>query len=251
MLIIPTIYIRNKKTVNIAGGISEIYREEPLEMAKFFVDSGAELLHIIDLDSPQTGPLANAEPIKQIIDKTNVPVEIGGRIRSLDNIDRYFALGAARVILGVIAYQKPDILKEACRRHKGKIATHIDVRGGKVNITGWIVAPKKDALDYTRQFKEAGAGLIIYSDTQDDGSLTKENIDRTREYVKSSGIRVVFQADVASLSDIEQIMSLETYGLMGLIIGKPIYEGRLDLRSAITFVKERSISGADEPTLIP
>lgn len=251
MLIIPTIYIRGGKTVNLANRPTENYREDPFEMARYWADAGAELLHIADLDAPVAGPIPNADVIKRIITELKTPVQIGGHIKSTETVDRYIALGAVRVVLGVVAYQKPDILKAACSGNKGKIATHIDVRGGKVVITGWAMPTKKTALDYAGQFKDAGIGLIIYSDTQEDGSITTANIDNTREYVRQINLPTLFQADIENLNDIENVMSLETYGLMGIIVGRPIYEGRLDLKSAITFIKERSLNGADEPTLVP
>lgn len=250
MLIIPSLYIRDQKTVQLAtGGLP--FDSNPVEMAKQLRGVGAESIYLVDMNVPPSGNIPNLLLIQKIIETTGLEVLLAGNIRSVDVIEGYSKAGVGRVVIGILAYQKPDFLKEACLNFPKKVAAHIEVREGKVVIPGWTVAAKKTALDYANQFKDAGVTTILYSDIMTEGKLTIEDVKRVGLFINKVPMSVIHTTDFANISELELLMKLETPKLSGTILGKSMYAGAIDIASAITHVKEMVISGMDEPTLIP
>lgn len=250
MYIIPSLYIRDKKTFALATGGTP-FNEDPLEMAKKLASIGAELLYILDLNVPPAGGIPHLPIIEKIASETGLKVQIAGNIRSADVVERYVKAGVERVVLGIIAYQKPEFLRNVCRMFPGKIAVPIDVRDGKVLIKGWTVAARKTALDYAEQFKDAGVETIIYSDVETEGKITKADIARIMIFSKQSPIPIIHSTDVSSIGELELVLALKSIKIIGTIIGKSMYSGTIDISSTITHAKERMPAGMDEPTLIP
>ncbi|PIR17928.1 MAG: hypothetical protein COV46_02130 [Deltaproteobacteria bacterium CG11_big_fil_rev_8_21_14_0_20_49_13] len=249
MLIIPVMYIRGGLvlTPSATGGTSPT-KSDPFELAHDWFKASAELIHVVDLDAPPAGPSPNISVLHKIKTGLKLEFEIEGNIRASDTVERYIAAGASRVVIGTSAYQKPAFLTELCKKFPKKITTVIDVRRGKVIIKGWAVASNKSDLDYVKQFKEAGVDTIFYSNCEEEGYLKVTDISNIREFLRKSMIKVFHTLDASSAHDIENIMALESYGLQGTLLSRSLYEGRIDLESAITLVKERSPGSGDEPT---
>ncbi len=242
-------YLRGGMVLQSASGSSGPVKSDPIALARDWVNAGAELIHIIDLDSPASGPSPNTGVLKQISEKLKVPFEIGGNVRSIDTAEKYVQAGAQKIILGSIAYQKHDFLESICKKFPGKIAAIIDVRRGKVVIKGWAVASNKSAIDYTDQFKTAGVSAIYLSDSDDECKIGMEDIGRIRDFLRNTKMAVIHTTDITTVHDLEQLITLESYGLLGTLLTKSIYDGTVSLENAITFAKEKSAGGLDEPTL--
>lgn len=250
MFVIPSIYVRNNKTVRLGEGGAP-FNEDPVEMARDLEALGAELLYIVDLDVPPSGNIPHLSIIEKIAAETSLKLQLTGNIKSADIIERYFNAGIERIVLGAIAYQKPDFLKSVCQKFPRKIAVHIDVRGGKVVITGWTVASNKTALDYSEQFRNAGVGSILYSDVASEGTITPKDIKRIEDFSKKSPLPLIHATDPGSVKELELILGFKSVRVLGTIIGKSMYAGIVDISSTITHVKERIPEGMEEETLIP
>lgn len=248
MLIIPVMYVRGGSILSPSGSSATPPKSTPFDLAKDWFKAGAELVHIVDLDVPPTGPSPNLELIKKIQNELKLEVEIEASVRTLDTVEKYISAGAIRITLGAIAYQKPAFLAELCKHFPKKIATHIDVRHGRVQIKGWTVAPNKSALDYVSQFKSAGVDTIYYSDTEEEGVLKLADFGRMRDFLRKAMVKAYHTTDISSPNDIQSLVMLESYGLMGTLVSKSLYEGRIDLESAITESKDKGGTGLDEPT---
>lgn len=250
MFVIPSLYIKDNETMAIATG-GRIFDKDPVKMAKILASVGTERLYIVDLNVPPSGNVQHGPIIKRIVDETGFKVYLSGHIRSADVVERYISAGVEKVIPGVVAYQKPDFLKAICKKFPGKVGVHIEVRGGRVVITGWAVASKKTAIDYAEQFKDAGASIIIYSDVEEDGKITNQDIIRVGNFIKASPLPVIHSSDVSSSGELELILGLRFTKLIGTIIGRSMYSGIIDISSTITHAKEKMPDEMDEPTLIP
>jgi len=248
MLIIPVMYIRGGSVLKPAGSAGPAVKTDPAGLARDWVKTGVEAIHINDLDTPPSGISPNNDVIKKLTSELRLKVAVEGKIRSPETVERYLSAGVERVLIDSIAYQKPAFLSELCGRFPKKIATQIDVRRGKVNIKGWTVAANKTALDYVEQFKTAGVDAIYYSDVFEEGVLKPEDFGRIRDFLRKAMIKTYHATDMTAPSDVEQLIMLESYGLKGTLVGRSLYEGKINLEAIITLVKERSGGGLDEPT---
>lgn len=248
MLIIPVMYLRGGSVLKPAGTSGPPVKSDPMELAQSWFKASAELFHIIDLDTPPSGPSPNIEILKKIKSDIRLEFEVEGNIRAVDTAEKYLTAGATRIIIGATAYQKPVFLKEMCAKFPKKIAVTIDVRRGKVLIKGWSVAVNKTDLDYVKQFKDSGVDTIFYSNSEEEGALKVTDFGKIRDFLRKSLVKTYHTTDVTSTSDIENLMALVSYGLQGTLLSKCLYEGRIDLESSITLVKERSPNGIDEST---
>ncbi len=247
MLIIPVMYLRGESVLKPAGRAASPIKSDPFQLALDWSKAGAELIHIVDLDTPATGPSPNINILKKIHTGLKIGIEVEGFVRDLETAEKYFAAGVERISLGAIAYQKPAFLADLCKRFPGKIGVHIDVKRGRVQIKGWSVATNKTALDYVEQFKLAGVTVIYYSDIEEEGALKPTDFARVREFLKKALVKVIHTTDFSNNAELEQLIMLESYGMIGSLISHPLYEGRIDLENSITFIKEKS-PGLDEPT---
>jgi phosphoribosylformimino-5-aminoimidazole carboxamide ribotide isomerase len=240
MLLIPVLFLRGGEALKPSG-------KSPLDIVNEWSRAGAELIHIVDLDTPPSGASPNTELLKKIKNDLKVNFQIEAHVRSMDTCEKYIGAGAERVVLDAIAYQKPAFLTELCKLFPKKIAAHIDVRRGKVSIKGWSVAPNKTALDYVAQFKNEGVSTIFYSDSEEEGVLKPADFENMRDFLRKALIKVIQTTDISVISEIEQLIMLEAYGLTGTLLSKSLHEGKIDLEGAITLSKDRS-RGGDEPT---
>ncbi len=234
MIVIPAIDLKNGKCVRLLQGRKEavtVYSEDPVSTAKLWESCGARLLHVVDLDGAFTGDQKNFHAIRKIREAVSMEIEVGGGIRDSVRIDGLVEIGIDRIILGTIAVEKPAIVDEACKRHPGRIIVGIDARDGKAAVKGWVEVTSVDAKELARNMERKGVGGIIYTDISRDGMMSGPNVKAMDEMVHAVNIPVIASGGVSSLQDITNLMAIE--GLWGVITGKAIYSGSVDLKEAI------------------
>lgn len=248
MIIFPAIDLKDGVCVRLKQGDPEratVYGKDPVAMAAHWADQGAQWLHLVDLDGAFTKEPVNHEIVLKIARSLSIPVEVGGGIRNLESIDRYICGGAARVIIGTAALREPEMLEEACRLYPGKIALGLDARDGHVAVEGWKEATRTDAVDLVMRFKDLELAAVIYTDIHRDGMQTGVNIEATRRLMEKTGMPVIASGGVSNLGDIEALLGLGSSGLLGVITGRAIYEGTLDLREAIALARTAGAGGIE------
>ncbi|MBR6644059.1 MAG: 1-(5-phosphoribosyl)-5-[Lachnospiraceae bacterium] len=233
MRLYPAIDIKNGQCVRLRQGVFEdttVYANEPYQVAKEFEADGAKFLHIVDLDGALRGTGANDEALKKIVENVSIPVEIGGGIRTMEDIEHRLSLGVTRVILGTKAVESPEFVKEAVEKFGAdKIVVGIDAKDGMVAIKGWETISNVDAVTLALSMKELGVTTIIYTDISKDGMLCGPNFAQTARMVEVTGMDIVASGGVSCMDD---LIELEKIGVEGAILGKAIYEKRVDVKEA-------------------
>ena len=232
MKIFPAIDIKDKKCIRLLKGDFDnqtIYEASPFDQALKYKDAGLLNLHIVDLDGALTGELVNLKIIEDIIKKLDISIEIGGGIRSIDKIKAYIDIGVDKVILGSAAIKDPDFLKQACEIFEGKIALGLDAKNGKLSVSGWKETTNKTAEDYLKSVNNHGFSRVIYTDIDRDGTKTEPNIEETINIAKISSAPVVVSGGISSIDDIKKIKTLNKFNIEGVIVGKAIYDGDINL----------------------
>ena len=240
MIVIPAIDLKEGKCVRLEQGLMEkgtVYSDDPGAQARSWQDQGGELLHIVDLDGAFAGMPRNKEAIEQIVAAVDIPTELGGGIRDLETIEVYLKLGIDRVILGTVAKENPPLVAEACRLFPGRIVVGIDAKDGLVAVRGWADVTEKRASDLAREMEGFGVEAIIYTDIARDGMMQGPNLEATRTLAESISLPVIASGGVSSLKDIENLIAIEASGVTGVITGKAIYTGSLDLRQAVELTR--------------
>lgn len=236
MLILPAIDLRGGNCVRLVKGDFKqetIYSEHPEEIALRWEGEGAEFLHVVDLDGALAGEPQNMDAIKRILQAVTIPVEVGGGIRSMESIDRLLSIGVSRVILGSVAVHKEELVQEACSAYGNRIVVGIDAKKGIVATDGWEKSGGISAVELAKKLDAFGLETIIYTDISRDGTLSGVNVTETAHLARASGIKVIASGGVKSISDIEELKKRECDGIIGVILGKSIYEGTLSLTEAI------------------
>jgi phosphoribosylformimino-5-aminoimidazole carboxamide ribotide isomerase len=238
MRIIPAIDLKGGRCVRLVEGREEsarVYDRDPVEVALSYERAGAELIHLVDLDGAFVGGRSeNRRIIGTIARRINIPVEVGGGVRSLADIEALLTeVGASFVIVGTLAVERSDLLQEAVSRYGESVVVGIDARGELVATRGWKEATKVVALDLARQVVGMGVGRIIYTDIARDGRLEGPNLEMTREIAIASRARVTASGGVSSLEDIARLGKIEADGVDSVIIGKALYEERFTIEQAI------------------
>ena len=236
MLILPAIDLRGGNCVRLVKGDFKqetIYSEHPEEIALRWEEGGAEFLHVVDLDGALAGEPQNMDAIKRILQAVTIPVEVGGGIRSMESIDRLLSIGVSRVILGSVAVHKEELVQEACSAYGNRIVVGIDAKKGIVATDGWEKSGGISAVELAKKLGAFGLETIIYTDISRDGTLSGVNVTETAHLARASGLKVIASGGVKSISDIEELKKRECDGVIGVIVGKSIYEGTLTLIEAI------------------
>ena len=236
MLILPAIDLRGGNCVRLVKGDFKqetIYSEHPEEIALRWEEGGAEFLHVVDLDGALAGEPQNMDAIKRILQAVKIPVEVGGGIRSMESIDRLLSIGVSRVILGSVAVHKEELVQEACSAYGNRIVVGIDAKKGIVATDGWEKSGDISAVELAKKLGTFGLETIIYTDISRDGTLSGVNVTETAHLARASGIKVIASGGVKSISDIEELKKRECDDIIGVIVGKSIYEGTLSLTEAI------------------
>lgn len=234
MFVIPAIDLKNGQCVRLLQGKEDavtIYSNDPASTARRWEECGAKLLHVVDLDGAFTGSQKNLDAIIKIRQSVSIDIEVGGGIRDIKKIDGLISIGINRIILGTAVIEKPSLLKDACARYPGRILAGIDAKGGKAAVKGWVEITGTNAKDLALEMEKAGAAGIIYTDISRDGMLAGPNIHAMREMVETVSIPIIASGGVSSIKDI--IALKEIKNLWGVITGKAIYSGAVDLKEAI------------------
>ena len=237
MLLIPAIDLKDGRCVRLKQGdmtAETVFSDDPGAVARHWVEQGARRIHLVDLNGAAAGRPRNEPAIRAIVDAVggNVPVQLGGGIRDLDTIERYLDDGISYVIIGTAAVKNPGFLHDACSAFPGQIMVGLDARDGKVATDGWSKLTRHDVLDLARKFEGYGVEAVIYTDIGRDGMLTGVNVEATVRLARELRIPVIASGGFASLEDVEKLCAIESEGVTGAILGRALYEGKLDFRAA-------------------
>lgn len=213
-------------------GKAEIFSENPLEIARNWEKQGATRLHLVDLDGAKLGKIVNIEAISAIVKGISIPVQVGGGLRERLSITQLFDLGVERAIIGTVAVENPELVQELCEAFPQKIAVGIDARNGKVATRGWLKTSEVEATKLAQQISSQAAA-IIYTDIHRDGTLVGPNKEALREIANAVDIPIIASGGISSLTDLLSLLSLESLGVHGVIVGKAIYTGKVNLKEAI------------------
>jgi len=236
MIIIPAVDIKNGRCVRLLQGRKDeetIFSNDPVEMAIKWDEEGAELIHVIDLDGAFEKSPQNLNSIKKIIKSVKADVQVGGGVRDKKIIKMFIDLGAKRVIIGTEAIKNPKLVKDACKEFPGRIVVGIDARNGMVAIEGWTETTNIKAVDLAKQFEDCGVAAINFTDIHRDGMQTGPNIKETMIIAENVSIPVVASGGVSTIEDIKKLIQLKKIGVTGIITGRALYNGNLNLKEAI------------------
>jgi phosphoribosylformimino-5-aminoimidazole carboxamide ribotide isomerase len=244
VIVIPAIDLKEGKCVRLEQGLMDrdtVYSSSPAAQALDWEAKGAELLHIVDLDGAFAGAPRNRSAIEAIVATLNIPTQLGGGIRDIATIEAYLGLGIGRVIIGTAAQRNPALVKEACEKFPGRVVVGIDAKNGMVAVQGWAEVTGVTAVELAKNFEGLGVAAIVYTDISRDGMLQGPNIDATKALAEAISIPVIASGGLSTLKDIESLMAIEQSGVTGVITGKAIYSGAIDLTEAIALTK-RAVS---------
>jgi len=232
MKIFPAIDIKDKKCVRLIKGDFDNkteYEISPVEQAEKYKDYGFKNLHIVDLDGALTGETLNLEIIQEIVKKFDLKIEVGGGVRSIDSINKYTDVGVEKVILGSAAIKDKNFLKEACEKFPNQIALGLDAKDGYLSVSGWKENSNQLTLDFLKDVNDFGASRLIYTDINQDGTKQGPNFDETSKVADTSNCPVIISGGVSSINDIKKAKELNNKNIEGIIVGKAIYDGDINL----------------------
>ncbi|MEP3946542.1 1-(5-phosphoribosyl)-5-[(5-phosphoribosylamino)methylideneamino]imidazole-4-carboxamide isomerase [Ascidiaceihabitans sp.] len=238
MILYPAIDLKDGQAVRLVHGDmdqSTVFNDDPAAQARAFMQAGCEWLHLVDLNGAFAGTPVNAAPVEAILKSCPVPAQLGGGIRDMATIEGWLDKGLARVILGTVAVENPNLVREAARAFPGKVAVGIDARNGKVATKGWAEETDVMVTDLAKSFEDAGVSAIIYTDIMRDGAMGGPNIDATAQLARAVSIPVIASGGVSSLQDLTQLK--DTGVIAGAISGRALYDGAIDLNAALTALK--------------
>ena len=241
MIIIPAIDLKQGKCVRLRQGRMEsatVFNEDPPAQARQWEQLGALRIHVVDLDGSVGGKPANLSSVQKIVESVGAPIQVGGGIRSADTIAMYLDIGVSTVILGTVAARDPDAVSKLIEQFPGKVAVGIDARSGMVAVEGWTEATTLRAAELAARFGSVGPVSFIYTDIERDGMMKGPNIEATREFARGTSVPVILSGGISTLADVERGVSLEPDGVMGIIIGRALYEGAIDLKDALRVARE-------------
>lgn len=236
MNIYPAIDLKDGKCVRLFKGRMEEATEfnpDPADQARQFREAGFNKLHLVDLNGAFDGRSTNAEAVSAALAATDAPVQLGGGIRDLAGVEAWLERGIARVILGTLALRDPETVKAACRAHPGQIVVGIDARGGMVAVEGWAEQSDMPVLDLAKAFEDAGVTAIVFTDIDRDGALQGVNAEATAALADAISIPVIASGGVAGIEDVKRLKTLAHTGIEGVIIGRALYDGRIDPAEAL------------------
>jgi phosphoribosylformimino-5-aminoimidazole carboxamide ribotide isomerase len=241
MIIFPAVDIRHGKCVRLKQGRADqetVFGDDPAAMGLRWQEAGAQWLHVVDLDGAFSSAPRNLESIRRLRQALTIPMQLGGGIRTLDTIATYVDLGIDRLILGTAVLKDPELVARACETYPGKIAVGLDARDGLVAVEGWTEVSARSALEIARELAVLRPAAIIYTDISRDGVKTGVNVEATRSMAENVPVPVIASGGVSSLKDIQALKPLEPLGVIGVIIGRALYDGIIDLAEAMQLAQE-------------
>lgn len=240
MILFPAIDLKQGQCVRLEQGDmarATIFNDDPAAQARQFADQGFSWLHVVDLDGAFAGASKNADAVSAIREAIDLPIQLGGGIRTMAQIEAWLAKGITRVILGTVAVREPELVRAACAAFPGQIAVGIDARDGKVAVEGWAESSELEAAELAARFADAGVSAIIYTDIARDGLLKGLNIESTLSLARATPIPVIASGGLASIEDVKHLLRPDCSILEGAITGRALYDGRLDAAEAIALIK--------------
>jgi phosphoribosylformimino-5-aminoimidazole carboxamide ribotide isomerase len=236
MILYPAIDLKDGACVRLVRGAMDeatVFNMDPADQARAFAAEGFEWIHVVDLNGAVEGRPVNGAAVERILASTDRPVQLGGGIRSLDLIEHWLVKGVSRVVLGTVAVKNPDLVRQACHAFPGRIAVGIDAREGYVAVEGWVETSTVKALDLALRFEDAGAAAIIYTDINRDGAMAGVNVDQTADLAFALTTPVIASGGVSSMADLDALKREEGAGIEGVIVGRALYDGRIDPAAAL------------------
>ncbi|MEQ1770075.1 MAG: 1-(5-phosphoribosyl)-5-[(5-phosphoribosylamino)methylideneamino]imidazole-4-carboxamide isomerase [Devosia sp.] len=240
MILFPAIDLKGGQCVRLKRGDmadATVFNTDPPAQARDFERQGFQYLHVVDLDGAFAGESRNGDAVEAILSEVDMPVQLGGGLRTLAHVDAWLSKGLSRVILGTVAVREPALVKDAARLHPGKVAVGIDARSGKVAVEGWAETSELDAIEMAQRFEGAGVAAIIFTDIDRDGVLTGINWELTLQLARAVSIPVIASGGLASMDDIERLSRPECQILEGAISGRALYDGRIDPAEALAMLR--------------
>ena len=240
MLVIPAIDLRDGRCVRLVQGekSSEIvYSEQPVEVAKMWESIGAPRLHLVDLDGAFAGRPKNLGIVQEILQAIKIPVQMGGGIRTFEAVEMILNMGVDRVILGTAAILSPELVAKCTQEFGEHVAVGIDSRDGLVAIEGWEATVEMTVFELGKKISSLGVERVIFTDTRRDGTLQGPNLEATKKLAETTGLKVIASGGVSSLEDLQQLKELESSGVEGIIMGKALYSGAVDLKDALQLME--------------
>jgi len=235
MILYPAIDLKDGKAVRLLRGDMEkatVFNDDPAAQALEFVAMGCEWLHLVDLNGAFAGAPVNAEAVETILQQAQTPTQLGGGIRDMATIEMWLSKGLSRVILGTVAVERPDLVREAARTFPGQVAVGIDARDGRVATKGWAEVTDHDAVELAKSYEDAGVAAIIYTDINRDGAMQGPNVEATAALARAVTIPVIASGGVSSIRDLKALRDCGAT-LNGVISGRALYDGALDLKEAL------------------
>ncbi len=239
MILYPAIDLKDGQAVRLLRGemaTATVFNDDPADQARTFEAAGFAWLHLVDLNGAFEGRPVNRAAVESILAAVAIPAQLGGGIRDMATISAWLEAGVARVILGTAAVKNPELVRAACREFPGRVALGIDARGGRVAVEGWAEVSEIEALDLARRYEDAGAAAIVYTDIMRDGVLQGVNVEATADLARATDVPVIASGGVADLADLEALMAAASDGIQGAIIGRALYDGRIDAAAALDLV---------------
>lgn len=236
MIIYPAIDLKDGRCVRLyKGDLSQqtIYNDDPADQARIWARAGFQWIHVVDLNGAVDGHPVNIDAVRSIMDAVDIPIQLGGGIRQLNQINTWLEAGVSRVILGTAAVKNPGLVFDACRLFPGKIAVGIDARGEKAAIDGWTKDSAESIFELAKNFEDAGVSAIIYTDITRDGTGEGLNMEMTKRLADHISIPVIASGGVGSMDDVKAVKDAAAHGIEGVIIGKALYDGRVDAKEAL------------------
>ena len=242
MLIIPAIDLKDGQCVRLRQGLMEdstVFSDDPVAMATQWVEAGTRRLHLVDLNGAFAGEPVNGDVVRAIVKAyPQLPIQIGGGIRSLETIEAYVKAGVSYVIIGTKAVREPEFVAEACKAFPGRVIVGLDAKNGLVATDGWAEVSDVQATDLAKQFDALGVSAIVYTDIARDGMMQGVNVEATVQMAQASSIPVIASGGITNMEDIKALAAVSSRGICGAITGRAIYEGTLDVREAQAYCDE-------------
>ncbi|MEL6977601.1 MAG: 1-(5-phosphoribosyl)-5-[(5-phosphoribosylamino)methylideneamino]imidazole-4-carboxamide isomerase [Pseudomonadota bacterium] len=239
MILYPAIDLKDGACVRLERGemdTATVFFDDPAEPARRFQEAGCGWIHVVDLNGAFAGAAVNADAVESILASADIPVQLGGGVRTLAAVESWLEKGVTRVVLGTAAVRDPDLVRAACRAHPGRVAVGIDARGGKVAVEGWAETTELTAVELAERFEDAGVSAIIYTDIDRDGLMQGPNVEGTARLAQATAIPVIASGGVSSLDDLRALRSAGA-PLDGVISGRALYDGRIDPAEAVALLQ--------------